>query len=60
MPCGAKQVACFRANCSVGIRRSLTGVGVSVGIGLIFEVWRGLKAARLNPVEVLRYESLSR
>ena len=34
----------------------ITGFSVSVGIGLIFGVWPATKAARLNPVEALRYE----
>ena len=34
----------------------LAGVGVSVATGVFFGVWPALKAARLDPVEALRYE----
>jgi putative ABC transport system permease protein len=41
---------------SIPLWAILSGLTVSVGVGLIFGVWPAKKASRLDPIECLRYE----
>jgi putative ABC transport system permease protein len=41
---------------SVPMWSAVTGIVMSVGVGLFFGIWPANKAARLDPVVALRYE----
>jgi putative ABC transport system permease protein len=41
---------------AVPLWAAVSGVMVSVGVGLFFGIWPAGRAARLDPVEALRYE----
>jgi putative ABC transport system permease protein len=47
-------VPSLKANISLGAITS--GLAVSISVGLFFGLWPAYRAARLNPIEALRYE----
>ena len=41
---------------SIPLWAVVTGLVVSIAVGLIFGVWPAMKASRLDPIACLRYE----
>ena len=52
----ARLVFTFPARQRCPLWAAVTGIVVSVGVGLFFGIWPANKAARLDPVVALRYE----
>ena len=41
---------------SIDVQVTILALGVSIGIGLFFGIYPALRAARLHPIDALRYE----
>lgn len=41
---------------SISVSAIIAGLVVSISVGLFFGLWPAYRAARLNPIEALRYE----